>query len=83
MAMLKLILKDAVASTYPGAALGISTDGFETSHNFQQKFTEFRINFLKAQEQLTYRNYWNSQIVRLRRPFARPLGSTEIKRAKS
>ena len=35
-----------------GAALGISTDGFETSHDFQQNFTQFRINFLKAQQQL-------------------------------
>ena len=34
-----------------GAALGISTDGFETSPYFQQNFTEFRINFLKAQQQ--------------------------------
>jgi len=38
--------------TISGAALGISTDGFETSRNFQQNFTEFRINFLKAQQQL-------------------------------
>ena len=35
-----------------GAPLGISTDGFKILRDFQQNFTEFRINFLKAQQQL-------------------------------
>ena len=31
-----------------GAALGISTDGFEILRDLQQNVTEFKINYLKA-----------------------------------
>ena len=47
--------------TKSGAALGISTDGFETSRYFQQIFTEFRINFLKAQQQFIWIFYCQNQ----------------------
>ena len=46
------MLLHTTATKTTGAALGISTDGFETLWYFQQNFTEFVIKFLKAQQQL-------------------------------